>query len=183
MARKKKRARAYEAIGVLQELTELFERRRQQLAAEAGLSDLQWRVLEQVAAEGFMPSLFARRRSTDPAGVSRTLRQLLERSLIHVSIGRGDARRRVYGPTARGRRLLAAVRARREEAIAEVWLKLDEEELAAFAAAGAELAARLRAYAEGGSSPSRPGPGPRPGRRRESPGDGGPPLGPPLGRA
>ena len=150
MANQRKRALAHEAIGVLQELTELFGRRRHQLAAGAGLSDLQWRILEEVAAEDFMPSLFARRRAKSPAGVSRTLRQLIERDLIRVSIGPSDARRRVYGLTARGRRLLGGVRARREEAIAAVWLKLDTPELAAFGAVGAELAARLRAHAEAG---------------------------------
>lgn len=147
MARKQKKALAYEAIRVLQELVEVFEERRQQLAAEAGLSDLQWRVLEQVAAEDFMPSLFARSRKQSPAGISRTLRQLLERDLVRVSIGRADARQRDYRLTARGRRVLADMRTRREEAIEAVWLELSAEELTAFAATGAGLAVRLRGYA------------------------------------
>lgn len=147
MGRKQKRTLAYEAIRVLQELADVFEKRRQQLAAEAGVSDLQWRVLEQVAEEDFMPSLFARSRSQSPAGVSRTLRQLLERDLVRVSIGRGDARQREYGLTAAGKRLLESLRDRREEAIEAVWLKLSEDELANFAAIGAGLGIRLRGYA------------------------------------
>jgi len=150
MARKQKRALAYEAIRVLQELTEVFEQRRQQLASEAGLSDLQWRVLEQVAEEDFMPSLFARSRSQSPAGVSRTLRQLLERDLVRVSIGRGDARQREYALTAAGKRVLARLRQRREEAIEAVWLKLTDDDLARFAAVGSGLAIRLRGYAATG---------------------------------
>lgn len=147
MARKQKRALAYEAIRVLQELTEVFEQRRQQLASEAGLSDLQWRVLEQVAEEDFMPSLFARSRSQSPAGVSRTLRQLLDRDLVRVSIGRGDARQREYALTTAGKRVLDGLRQRREEAIESVWLKLTDDELASFAAVGSGLAIRLRGYA------------------------------------
>lgn len=147
MGRKQKRALAYEAIRVLQELTEVFDQRRQQLAAEAGISDLQWRVLEQVAEEDFMPSLFAKNRSQSPAGVSRTLRQLLERDLVRVSIGRGDARQREYTLTAGGKRLLEGLRSRREEAIEAVWLQLTEDELASFAAVGAGLGIRLRGYA------------------------------------
>ena len=96
MGSKHKRALAYEAIRVLQELADVFEKRRQQLAAEAGVSDLQWRVLEQVAEEDFMPSLFARSRSQSPAGVSRTLRQLLERTWWAF---RSDAGMRVSGST------------------------------------------------------------------------------------
>lgn len=147
MGRKQKRALAYEGIRVLQELAGVFEQRREQLAEEAGLTDLQWRVLEEVAAEDFMPSLFAKTRARSPAGVSRTLRQLLDRDLVRVSIGRGDARQREYALTAGGRRVLDRLRARREEAIEAVWLKLSEEELASFASVGAGLAIRLRGYA------------------------------------
>ncbi len=147
MACKQKKALAYEAIRVLQELADVFEDRRRQLAAEAGLSDLQWRVLERVAEENFMPSLFAKNRGQSPAGVSRTLHQLLDRGLVRVSIGRGDARQRDYALTARGKRVLADMRIRREEAIDAVWLKVSEDELAAFAAIGAGLAIRLRGYA------------------------------------
>ncbi len=147
MARKQKRALAYEAIRVLQELADVFEKRREQLATEAGITDLQWRVLEQVAQEDFMPSLFAKSRAQSPAGVSRTLRQLLERDLVKVSIGRGDARQREYALTAAGRTVLEKLRLHREEAIESVWLKLSEEELASFGAIGAGLAVRLRGYA------------------------------------
>lgn len=148
MGRKQpKRALAYEAIRVLQELTDVFEKRREQLATEAGITDLQWRVLEQVAREDFMPSLFAKSRAQSPAGVSRTLRQLLERGLVRVSIARGDARQREYALTPAGRSVLEKLRLHREDAIESVWLKLSEEELARFGAIGAGLAVRLRGYA------------------------------------
>ncbi len=147
MPRKQKKALAYEAIRVLQELADVFDQRRQQLAGAAGLSDLQWRVLEEIADEEFMPSLFAKRRSQSPAGISRTLRQLLERELVRVSIGSVDARQRDYSLTARGKRVLDSLRAEREDAIRAVWMKLSEEELARFAATGAGLAVRLRGYA------------------------------------
>ena len=80
----------YRAIEGLQRLAELFERRRAQLARRVGLSDPQWRVLEEIAREDFMPSLFARRRDAHPAAVSRTLRQLLDRGLPLFAAGHPD---------------------------------------------------------------------------------------------
>ena len=138
----------YAAVEGLQRLTELFERRRRQLAREAGLSDPQWRVLEQIASEGFMPSMFARARETSAAAVSRTLRQLLDRHLVAVSIGAEDARQRHYKATARGRRLLAKLRERREEALDVVWSDFSKRELQAFARFAEGLADRLESYAE-----------------------------------
>lgn len=138
----------FSAVRGLQRLTELFERRRRQLAREAGLSDPQWRVLEEIASEGFMPSMFARRSETSPAAVSRTLRQLLERGLVAVSIGSEDARQREYKVTGRGRRLLAKLRSRREQALGRVWSHFSKRELLAFASFAEVLADRLEAYAE-----------------------------------
>ena len=76
----------YAAIEALQRLTDGMERRRQQLARRVGLSLRQWQVLEEISEPGFMPSLFARRQDSSPAGVSRVLRQLLDRGLVAVSI-------------------------------------------------------------------------------------------------
>lgn len=137
------------AIEALQRLTELFERRRSQLAREVGLTDPQWRVLEEIARDEFMPSLFARTREAHPTAVSRTLRQLQERGLVTSSISATDARQREYAVTARGRRLLSRLRASRERAIDAVWAGLPARELQRFAAFSERLAERLEAYARG----------------------------------
>src|SRR6266850_1958462 len=85
-----------EALAALQRLADAFAQRRAQLAQSAGLSEAQWRVLEQIAAEDFMPSLFARRRARSAAAVSKVIRQLLDQKLIAVEIAEGDARQRRY---------------------------------------------------------------------------------------
>jgi DNA-binding MarR family transcriptional regulator len=135
------------AIQGLQRLTELFERRRSQLAREVGLTDPQWRVLEEIARDEFMPSLFARARESHPAAVSRTLRQLQERDLVTASISSADGRQRQYAVTGRGRRLLGRLRASRERAIDAVWAGLPARDLERFAAFSERLADRLEAYA------------------------------------
>ena len=128
--------RILRAISSLQRLTDLFRERRRQLAREVGLSEAQWQLLEEIAGEGFMPSLFARRRSCSPAAVSHTLRLLLERQLISVALSTEDGRQRVYRLTAAGRRLLRRVRSSRERAIARVWSGLRSDEVEAFAGHG-----------------------------------------------
>ena len=136
------------AVDGLQRLSELFQRRRQQLARDAGLSDPQWRVLEQVASEEFMPSMFARSRETSPAAVSRTLRQLLEGELVAVEMGSEDARQRKYRATPGGRRLLARLRQQRTRALEAVWSDFGVRELQEFARFAGVLSDRLEAYAE-----------------------------------
>jgi DNA-binding MarR family transcriptional regulator len=138
-----------EAIQVLQRLAEVFARRRQQLARGAGLSDGQWRVLEQIAREDFMPSLFARGRESHPAAVSRQLRQLIDLGLIEAAISASDGRQRDYSLSARGRRVLEQLRAAREQAIDAVWSQLPDAEVARFARFGAQLADQLERYAAG----------------------------------
>ena len=100
------------AIAGLQRLADLLAQRRAQLAQEAGLSEQQWRLLEEIAAPGFLPSLFARRTDVTPAAVSKVLRQLLDKDLVAVSISEQDARQRDYTPTARGRKAARAHRSR-----------------------------------------------------------------------
>jgi DNA-binding MarR family transcriptional regulator len=146
-AARRTRRPLYDAIEGLQRLAELFERRRSQLAREAGLTDAQWRVLEEIGAERFMPSLFARTRAKHAAAVSRTLRQLQEDGLVEASIASGDARQRAYRLTARGRRRLEDLRASRARAIEVVWRGFPEAELARFAAFSQRLADRLERYA------------------------------------
>lgn len=139
----------YSAIEGLQRLAEVFDLRRQQLAREAGLTDAQWRVLEEIGREDFMPSLFARRRECTAAAISRTLRQLQDLNLIAVSISAADARQRDYRLTAAGRRTLEKLRQSRERALDAVWSDLPAAEIERFGRFSAELASRLEAYASG----------------------------------
>src|SRR5215510_12860101 len=104
------RLEIHRAIAALQRLCELFALRRQQLAADAGLTESQWRLLEEIADESFMPSMFARRRDCTPAAISRGLRSLLERGWVTAEIASGDARQRRYRLTAEGRRVLDQLR-------------------------------------------------------------------------
>lgn len=143
------RTALYSAIESLGRLTDLMERRRLQLAREVGLTPQQWQALEGIAREGFMPSLFARARDAAPAGVSRTLRQLLERGLVEVRASTSDARKREYRLTAAGSAVLEALRAAREAALAAVWDDLPAADVARFARFGGKLADRLAAYASG----------------------------------
>ncbi len=137
----------FAAIEGLGRLTEMMERRRRQLAARVGLSPQQWRVLEEIAREDFMPSLFARAQACTPASVSRTLRQLLARELVEVSIAQDDARRRDYVLSKRGARVLERVREAREDALEAVWSHFGRADLVRFAAFSTKLADRLEEYA------------------------------------
>ncbi len=135
------------AIAGLQRLADDFAERRAQLAAEVGLTPAQWRVLEEISSEDFMPSLFARRRAQSPAAVSKTLRQLADAGWVDVAIGEQDARRRRYTLTTDGRRVLTRLRRARERAIAEIWGELPIRELESFADFSEVLGERLEAYA------------------------------------
>ncbi len=136
----------HRAIEALQRLAELVQLRRGQLAREAGLSEPQWRILEEVAREDFMPSLFARRRACTPAAVSRTLRQLLEKKLIRASISAADGRQREFVLTPRGQRAMQHLRASRQAAVDATWKQLDPTEVTRFADFGEALAERLERY-------------------------------------
>ena len=136
------------AIESLQRLTEAFVLRREQLARSVGLTETQWRVIEEISTEHFMPSMFARRRECSSAAVSKILRQLLDRELIRATIGKVDARQREYSLTAAGRRLVGRLRRERSRAIEAVWNDLPRADLNRFAAFSGELALRLEGYAE-----------------------------------
>jgi len=142
------REESLRAIGVLSRLSEAFQRRRRSLAASVGLSEGQWEFLEEISTEHFMPSMFAKSRSSSAAAVSKTLRQLKEKGLVTAVHGAEDARQRDYELTAKGRRTLAALRAGREAAIGAIWSGLDRAEVAAFADFGERLAAGLEAYGD-----------------------------------
>lgn len=137
----------HDAIAALQRLTELFRTRRGQLAVEAGLTEQQWEVLERIATEHFMPSMFARHRDSSAAAVSRLIRQLLDKRLISATAREHDARQRRYVLTAKGRRTLEALRASRQSAIDAIWSTLDPGALAVFATVSDELVRRIEAYA------------------------------------
>ena len=123
------RAAAYEAIDCLGRLSELFQRRRAQLASEVGLTELEWLVLEQISSEGFMPSMFAKQRESSPAAISRVLRQLLNKGFVSTAISETDGRQRDYALTDAGLRLLGEVRLLRDRAVRTIWLELDEDAL------------------------------------------------------
>ena len=142
------RPEIHQAIAALQRLCELFAVRRQQLAADAGITESQWRLLEEIADEAFMPSMFARRRDCTPAAISRGLRALLERRWVTAEIAQGDARQRRYQLTAEGRRMLERLRRGRERAIHAVWQGFDPAALRGFVAFAGDLADHLDAYAK-----------------------------------
>ena len=146
---KPRRLRAvHDAIEHLRVLAAVFERRREALAREVGLTVEQWRVLEEVATEHFMPSMFARSRESSQAAVSKILRQLLDAGIILSAISNGDRRQRVYALTAKGRRVLDELRANRQRAIDAIWATLPAGELAAFRKFARKLTARIEAYAQ-----------------------------------
>jgi DNA-binding MarR family transcriptional regulator len=139
-------ALAHEAIACLGRLTSAFQRRREELAASVGLSDGQWGVLEEISREHFMPSMFAKTRESSAAAVSKTLRQLLDKDFVSVTLSKADGRQRSYVLTAKGKRVLESLRQEREQAIEKIWLTLDRDEMQNFATFANELTTRLEQY-------------------------------------
>jgi DNA-binding MarR family transcriptional regulator len=142
----------HRAVECLGRLTEVFRQRRQQLAASVGLTEQQWSVLDEIEHADFMPSMFARRRESSPAAVSKILRQLQDKDLVVVSLSSSDGRQRNYEPSAEGKRVLERLRERRQHAITEVWLEFDADAVGAFTRFGNELIERLERYSEGHAS-------------------------------
>lgn len=136
------------AIACLQRLSDLFQQRRQQLAGSIGLTEQQWAVLEEVSTEHFMPSLFARQRSSSAAAVSKILRQLLDKRVIAVRLSQDDGRQRQYVLTATGKKKLEELRAERARAIGIVWQGFSRKDLEAFTRFGDQLTERLERYAQ-----------------------------------
>jgi DNA-binding MarR family transcriptional regulator len=135
------------AIGCLQRLTDMFEERRAQLAQGVGLTAQQWHVLEEISTEHFMPSMFARRRESSAAAVSKILRQLSDKRLISASVSKEDARQRKYGLTARGEDVMRRIRKSRMDAIQKVWQPLARADVQEFTQISARLLERLETYA------------------------------------
>ncbi len=138
----------HRAISALQRLSDLFVQRREALARDADLTVPQWRLLEEISTEHFMPSMFAQRRSVSAAAVSKLVRSLLDRQLVSVAVGSNDRRHRKFALTAKGKRSLEALRRARLRAIEKVWGDIPAAELERFARFGEELSARLETYVD-----------------------------------
>ncbi len=137
------RERILAAIGQLCRLSELFQKRREQPAARPGLAEHQWGGLGGIATEHFMPSMFARQRDSSAAAVSKTLRQLIDKELIAVSVDSSDGRQRRYELTQRGNSVLVELRKHREHAIDHVWRTFGSESLQQFCSFAGELGDKL----------------------------------------
>jgi DNA-binding MarR family transcriptional regulator len=137
----------HRSIAQLQRLADLFQQRRHQLARRAGLSEQQWRVLEEISTEHFIPSLFARSRESSAAAVSKVLRLLLDKDLVRVSVSASDGRQRQYELSPKGQRTIERLRRDRERAIEAIWSDLPAEQLQCFNRVGSELIARIERYA------------------------------------
>jgi DNA-binding MarR family transcriptional regulator len=134
------------AIACLSRLTEVYSQRRQNLAEQVGLTEQQWSVLDEIESEAFMPSLFARRRESSAAAVSKILRQLQDKELVVVSVRANDGRQRHYELSLLGKQAMERLRELRQHAIAEVWERCDAAQLQAFTRFGNELLERLERY-------------------------------------
>jgi DNA-binding MarR family transcriptional regulator len=141
-----KTRRIHQAIEQLAMLVDVFERRRDTLAVEAGVTVEQWRVMEEIGSRRFMPSMFARRRESSAAAVSRILRQLLDAGLVSVAISQSDGRNREYRLTPAGERVLADLKRSREVAIESVWMTQEASEIDSFAEFAKKLVRAIEQY-------------------------------------
>lgn len=143
----KRAASIHAAVACLQRLSDVFQQRRSQLAQSVGLSEQQWAVLEEVSSEHFMPSMFAKRRESSAAAVSKILRQLVDKGHISPRIDAHDGRQRRYELTPLGKKTIATLRRHREKAIETVWSPLAGKELDHFTQFGIRLTESLEKYA------------------------------------
>ncbi|MBN1961678.1 MAG: hypothetical protein JW841_12085 [Deltaproteobacteria bacterium] len=137
----------YAAVSCLQRLVTAFTERREQLAQAVQLSEQQWQVLEQISSEHFVPSMFAKTRSSSPAAVSKILRQLQNKKLISVSLSTADARQRDYLLTTKGKKTMELIRSERQQAIDAIWAPLNRKQLKTFTNFGNLVASRIEDYA------------------------------------
>jgi DNA-binding MarR family transcriptional regulator len=138
----------HESIARLSRLSDLFVARREQLARRVGLTEQQWRVLEEISTEHFIPSMFARSQDSSAAAVSKLLRQLLDKDLVRVSISENDGRQRAYELSPAGKRVMTRLRKLRQDAIEEVWLALPKADLVRWSELSRELIERIEQHAE-----------------------------------
>jgi DNA-binding MarR family transcriptional regulator len=137
----------HSSIAHVQRLSDLLQQRRQQLAQRVGLTEQQWRVLEEIATEHFIPSLFAKSRESSAAAVSKVLRQLLDKDLVRVSVSATDGRQRQYELTPKGQKAMERLRSERQRAIDAIWADLPADDLSRFSKLSGEIAARIERYA------------------------------------
>ncbi len=137
-----------DSIRQLQRLSDLFALRREQLARDVGLSVQQWRILEEISDEHFMPSMFARSRDSSAAAVSKIIRQLIDKGFIDVTVDGDDGRVRRYTLTATGRKMMNRLRDNRKKAIETIWAGLCPDRLDEFRKFATELSDRLEQYSE-----------------------------------
>lgn len=137
----------YEAIEKLQRLTDVFRRRRGQIARHVGVTEQQWRVLEGISSEHFIPSMFAREKQSTAAAVSKVLRQLIDKDLVSVRISSSDGRQRHYDLTVAGRRTMKRLRQHRLHAIDAVWGDFSAKSLLQFQRFTEQLIERIETYA------------------------------------
>lgn len=137
----------HDSIARLQRLSDLFVARRDELARRVGLTEQQWRVLEEISTEHFIPSMFARSQDSSAAAVSKVLRQLLDKDLVRVSVSTSDGRQRAYELSPVGKRTMTKLRRLRQDAIEAVWLELPHAELERWGQLSTELIERIEKHA------------------------------------
>lgn len=135
------------AIELLQQLSDVFCQRREQLAREVGLTVQQWRVLEEISDQHFMPSLFARKQESTQAAVSKIIRQLLDKGVICVKVSDKDGRQRQYALTESGQQMVAKLLESRQRAVEAIWANIDPHSIAGFIDFSEILLNRLEEYA------------------------------------
>ncbi|MBN2801802.1 MAG: MarR family transcriptional regulator [Deltaproteobacteria bacterium] len=142
----KKTELTYNAINSLNRLFEIVQKRRAAIAAEVGLTDMQWQVLEEISTEHFMPSLFATKRKSSRAAVSKILKQLTDKGLLDVALNSQDARVREFFLTSDGENIMKKIRASREDAILEIWMNYSEQQLMDFCEFNEDLIGSMESY-------------------------------------
>lgn len=140
------RTHILDSIRELQRLADLFALRREQLARSAGLSVQQWRVLEEISDQHFMPSMFARQQESSAAAVSKIIRQLLDKGFIDVAVDEADLRVRRYSLTPEGTAVMGRLREQREDAIQAIWGGMSVDRLTEFRQFASELGDRMESY-------------------------------------
>ena len=111
-----------------------------------GLTEQQWRVLESICAEHFIPSMFAKSRESSAAAVSKILRQLLDKGLIAASICQEDGRQRNYELTSAGRRTMRELGRQRQAAIDHVWMSFRADTVTQFTGTANDISDAIEAF-------------------------------------
>lgn len=138
----------HEAISLVQRLSDLFHKRRAELASRVGLTEKQWLVLERISDEHFMPSMFAREQDSSLAAVSKIVRQLVDKQVVSVSLCEADARQREYELTEKGRAMMSKLRILRESAIDQIWMAQDQTALSRFCEFAHELITSIEMFSD-----------------------------------